>query len=415
MKKEVLIYFSGKIIPALVNLAMIVLAIRFLGEEEYGKYSLVFYATMLVSTLTFGWIQQSILRFLSSFTNELTLVINRFFYLALLSSLTAAIVVFFLARFYFHLQWFEMLIVLFYAFMYNLFMFHLTVNMARLKPWKYAILESSYNLLYLVLFIGIVYIFHQKVFIIIFAAMGVSLILTEGIRMLFIPGGRYDVNLTKVEWDSRFSKKVFDFGFTITLWLFLSYILNISDRFIIKEFGSYKDVGIYSAVKDLMTKIATFTTMPIILAYHPKIMETWNSHHRTEALRLIREALSFLILVFVVVFIALMISKDFLYQHLLKLDAGGLWIVTITLILNGFLWQAALMIHKPLELLFRQRSMVYALVFSLVLNIGANLVFVPRYGYASSAVIAFVSALAYASTALFLSSRMLKKCLPDEQ
>ena len=96
MKKDVLIYFAGKIIPALANLAIIILAVRFLGKAEYGKYSLVFYATMLLSTLTFGWIQQSILRFLSAYPGEQVLVINRFFFLTVISTLSAVILGLFL-------------------------------------------------------------------------------------------------------------------------------------------------------------------------------------------------------------------------------------------------------------------------------------------------------------------------------
>ena len=100
MKKDVLIYFAGKIAPALVNLAIIILAVRFLGKAEYGKYSLVFYATMLLSTLSFGWIQQSILRFLSAYPGEQVLIINRVYFLTLMSTLSAVVAGVFLCFFY---------------------------------------------------------------------------------------------------------------------------------------------------------------------------------------------------------------------------------------------------------------------------------------------------------------------------
>ena len=41
MKKEILKYLAGRFIPAIVNLALVILAVRYLGPAEYGKYSLL--------------------------------------------------------------------------------------------------------------------------------------------------------------------------------------------------------------------------------------------------------------------------------------------------------------------------------------------------------------------------------------
>ncbi len=123
MKRDALVYFTGKIIPALVTLAIIILGVRMLGEAEYGRYSLVFYASMLVSTLTFGWIQQSTIRFLSAHSGDLDQVINRFFHLTLLSAVAAILVMFPLCLFYFGLSWTETGIVLSYVFLYNFYRF----------------------------------------------------------------------------------------------------------------------------------------------------------------------------------------------------------------------------------------------------------------------------------------------------
>jgi len=190
--------------------------------------------------------------------------------------------------------------------------------------------------------------------------------------------------------------------------------LNIADRFIIKEYGTYSDVGVYSAIKDLITKIATFTTMPIVLAYHPKIMQTWNMQNKKEAIRLIREAMKFLIMVFVVVFFCFMISKDFLYHRILHLNVSGLWVVSISLTLNSFLWQAALLAHKPLELLLKQNMMLWAIAICLILNVIGNIIFIPRFGYISAAIIAFISSLLYMVIALVLSYYMVKKLSVNE-
>jgi O-antigen/teichoic acid export membrane protein len=376
MKKDVLIYFTGKIIPALANLAIIILAVRFLGKAEYGKYSLVFYATMLLSTLTFGWIQQGILRFLSAYPGEQLLVINRFFFLTVISTLSAVIIGVFLCIFYFQLPWSNTAIVIVYIFMYNLFLFHLTLNQTKRKSLRYAILEGTYNLFFIALFLLLVLVFNQHLFIVLFIAMVLSLLLTEFLRITVLPEGKVGLDPSQIYFQTGFTKQVFNFGFPITIWLFLSYFLNISDRFIIKEFTSYENVGTYSAIKDFIIKIATFSTVPILLAYYPMIVAKWNGNQKKEAMKLISEGLNFCLLIAVVVLIIFIVFQNIFYKRILHLQVIRQFLVSATLIGSAFLWQAALLLHKPLEMLLKPR-------------------FVPIYGYPASAVISLVSVLTY--------------------
>jgi O-antigen/teichoic acid export membrane protein len=260
MRKHVITYFTGKIIPALANLALIILVVRTLGEAEYGKYSLVFYATMLVSTLTFGWIQQSTLRFLSAYNHEIDTVIQRFFHLTLFSALASAVIMLPVSVFYFELTGLETGIVLSYAFLYNFYWFNLTLNQAETRSLRFAVLEGSYNILYIGILLLFLFVFRMKWFAVLFLSMSIGLVFTEVIRISMPASHRFRLNLRHYYWDAGFTKKMLDFGFTLTFWLFISYIVTIADRFIIKEFYSYSEVGVYSAVKDFIIKIATFAT-----------------------------------------------------------------------------------------------------------------------------------------------------------
>jgi len=395
MKKDVLIYFAGKIVPALVNLTIIILAVRFLGKAEYGKYSLVFYAAMLLGTLTFGWIQQSILRFMSAYPGEQVLIINRFYFLTLVSTLSAAIVGLFLCIFYFHLVWRDTAVVIVYIFMYNVFLFHLTLNQTNRKSLRYAVLEGTYNLFFIILFLLLVLVFNQHLFIVLFIAMVSALLLTEFLRITVLPEGRAGLDPSRIYFHAGFSRKVFNFGFPITIWLFLSYFLNISDRFIIKEFTGYENVGTYSAIKDFIIKIATFTTIPILLAYHPMIVERWNANRKREAIRLIREGLNYCFLIAVVVFVFFMFFQNLFYTRILHLQVMRQVIVSAALIGSAFLWQAAMLLHKPLELLLKPRLMLVAIIAAMAVNALANLVFVPIYGYPAAAVVSLASVIIY--------------------
>ncbi|MCX6246711.1 MAG: lipopolysaccharide biosynthesis protein [Bacteroidetes bacterium] len=409
MKRDILIYFSGKIIPALVNLAIIVLGIRFLGGEEYGRYSLIFYATMLVSTLTFGWIQHSILRFLSSYKTDTKNALNHFFHLMLASSGTGVIIMLLLGHFYFHLPPYSLLIVLFYTFMYNVLLFRLTVWQAAMKPVKYAVFEGIYNFILLLVLLLLIYAFAIHKFTIIFMAMSAGLVFAEIGRWLFINGEEERLDYFTFFFDREFTKKAMGYGLSITLWLLLSYLMNIADRYIIKEYDTYAAVGTYSAIKDLFFKISSFSTIAILLSYNPKVMDSWNNGRKREAGKYIREALMLEGVVFGVVFILFLATKDFLYTKVLHLEQGDLLLVSLSLIGSAFLWQIALFVNKPLELLFKQRYMIFAILFCMLLNIGLNLIFVPQYGIKAASVISFISSLLYVILVFGLSLFFISK------
>jgi len=409
MKKDILIYFFGKIIPALVNLAIIILGVRFLGEEQYGKYSLIFSGILLISNVSFTWIQQSMIRFLSGYKEKPGEAISRFFYLTAASTLAGAGVLVMTCLFYFRLQWPEMVAVVLYLILSVLFLFRLTLYQSLIRPVKYALYEVSYNLFLLLFFLGFVYIFVFRNFIILFISMGAGLVMAEIIHRIALLEKPLRIDLKKFHRDKQFTAQAMDYGFTLTIWIMVFTLTAIADRYVIKEFQNYAAVGTYAAMKDLVTKISTFSILPVFLAFNAKINDAWNHGEEARALKLVKQALKIEFLVCIVVVAGFILFRDLLYTRILHLKGDGLFVSSIFLIAGAFLWQGALIIHKPLELLMKQRSMVCALLAGMIVNLGANLIFVPYFGFSASAVISFSTALLYVILALLLSRRSLKR------
>jgi len=411
MKKDVMIYFTGKMVPAVVNLLIIILAVRFLGEAEYGKFALVFYAVMLTSTLTIGWIQQGILRFLSSAGPEEAVAVNRFYLLTLFSTAVGMIMVTITCLVYFHLSWTRTLVAAAFILLYNIFQFHLTLNQTRLRSFRYALLEGSYNLFYIGLFLVLVLIFGRKGFMVLFVAMTAGLLATESVRVVLMPGARAGIDRHLLSFDREFALKVFGFGFPIMIWLFLALFMSMGDRFIIKEFATYQEVGTYTAVKDFIIKIATFSTVPVLLAFHPAIIGKWNAGEKRAAMKLIRKGLIYCLLIAVIIIAGFLLLHPFFYHQVLHISPVRPLLVSASLVLSAFLWQAAMLLHKPLELLLKPNMMLAAILVALVVNLGANLVFVPRIGYPAAAVIALVSVAVYIAVVVVIVFRFHRQGL----
>ncbi len=409
MRKEVITYFLGKLIPAGVNLAVIILAIRVLGNAEYGKYSLVFYAAMLLNTLTFGWIQQGILRFLTAYGEERAEAADRFFYLSVISGLAAVVPGVLISLFYFLMSWQETAVLALFLFVYNLFLFFLTLNQAEGRSTRYVMLENSYSLLFLMIFLLQVTLFQRQSFILLFEAMTAALVVTGIVRYLVLPKARDRMAFLRFRFDAGFTRKVFAFGFPITLWLFIANLWNFNDRFIIKEYLDYGEAGVYSAVKDLIFKIATFSTTPVILAFHPGIAERWNQDRKPEAMKLIRLGTVYCLLVMMVLGSVFLVFRNLIFQRILHLGVEQDLLVSAALLLSAFLWQTALLVHKPLELLLKPGLMVAALGVASGINIGANILLVPVYGYTASAVVSLLSVLFYLAAVLMIITHYRRK------
>lgn len=393
MKKEVLIYFTGKLIPALVNLAIIVLAVRLLGKEEYGKFTLIFNSAMMFCTLTFGWIQQSILRFLTATPLGRETLLGRFRLMAVISALLALVLGFGLGTAYFGLAFTDSLILAGFMFLFNLYSFHLTLQQADRRSARYAVMEGTYHTIYLLLFLLMVYLTESRSFRMLFLAMLAGLAMSESIRILSrreSPSGE-----PAFGYDRSFTRQVISYGFPVTLWLFLSNFMTITDRFVIREVTGYEAVGAYSAVKDLVIKLATFTTLPVLLAFHPAIVEQWNKGNPGEATRLKNKGLAWILTIAAGASILFLAFSQVLYERFLHISVEQDLAVTLLLLVSSFLWQAAMLWHKPLELMLRPGLMLVAIVTALAVNIAANVVFMPLVGFVGSAAASLAAVIVY--------------------
>jgi len=403
VNREVIKYLAGRFVPAIVNVVVIVLAIRFLGPVEYGRYSLLIYSVLLIITLSFNWVQVSILRFLSGMPRETNIVMSRFFDLTVLSALSSTCLVVLLGVWYFHLSVMELILVTVFAFLNHFYLFHQAILQAYHRSVRTAILEGSDQLLIMtVLLIGL-FFFHWKSSMLMFCSLVIGLAGVLILRSITRVKGLLTVDLKHLYWDSRFSAKVVEFGYGITLWLFLSHLLMAMDRFIIMEYLGYREAGIYSALKDLLFKSITFASLPIYISYQTKILDHWNSRHRKDAWVSTKEAFSFEMLIFIIFFIIFMVVKQKLFFDVLKIPKIDSWLIYLPVLLAAFIWQVALLFQRFLELYFRSAYILIAIGITVLLNLILNLLLVPVYGLKASSLILLFTSMLYAGFIVVLS------------
>jgi O-antigen/teichoic acid export membrane protein len=241
--------------------------------------------------------------------------------------------------------------------------------------------------------------------------MGAGFLLTEIVHYLFMAEPIYKIDFGRIHWNRLFTKRVIDYGLPLTIWIFISTFTMIADRYIIKEIDGYAAAGTYAAIKDLVTKLSTFTILPISIAYNAKINDAWNSKDSLRAKSLIREALTIELVVCLVVSIGFLVFSQVFYSRILHLSGEGLFLTSVFLIISAFLWQAAMFFQKPLDLLYKQKTMVVLILISLLVNIILNLLLIPKYGFPAAAVNALVSAALYSLLSFLFSRSLLRRHL----
>ncbi len=409
VKKDILTYFMGKTIPAIVNLLIIILALRWLGKETYGRYSLIYYVVILVSTFTFGWLQQSILRFLSQYRMHIRIAIMRFLLLTLFSSVAGSLVIALLGILYFRLPISDTLVLMLTLVFYNLLLFRMTVSQAQFKPLHYVFTEGLYNILMLGIFVLLVVHFRRSDYLVLFIAMLAGLITAS----CLVPGNRKRAmqawKWSRAYYHRDFTRKMFSYGIMLSIWLSISYTLNIANRFFIKEFTNYEAVGIFSSVYDIIFKISGFACMPVLLTYHPRITSLWNEGRKYEARREVGRALAMEAVIFILILIVFMAVRPWLYDNVLRLDEPGLGWISFALMLAAFLWQAGLLLQKGLELMLKLKELIYALLLALGVNTLGNLLLIPLFGYKAAAWATLLGVIVYLALVGVWSKQFLRR------
>jgi O-antigen/teichoic acid export membrane protein len=119
-------------------------------------------------------------------------------------------------------------------------------------------------------------------------------------------------------------------------------------------------------------------------------------------------------LIYIIVFIVFMVIKSMLFREILKIPEVDSWIIYLPLILAAFAWQAAVLLQRFVELVYRASYLLIAIAVCTLLNILLNLLLVPRYGMEASPAIMFLTSLLYLSF-LFLMAFLGSKKIAEHQ
>ena len=406
-------YSVTKIIPGVMGLLAVIVFIRMIGAEEYGKYSVQLSFLMAYSAFTVGWLNQSTLRYYSKYQNDQQL--PQIFFIGLVFSLLLGSLILVIGSLVtVHNQKFPLTsigLTLFLALCF--FQFLSAVLRSQLRPNVVIIVTALQSILGLVLPLLLLWVLSPNHKYLLLGLAGSYIALP----LVFLA---LNIDRFKIFWpiahDSRHHYKLilskfFRYGFPLSLWFGISLSLPFLDRFFIEYFYSFEVTGIYASFTDLVIRIFSILVFPLTLAAHPRIMSAWNNNNQSAAFTIWRKALQYQLGIFIILMAIVIIFTDQIFSLLMvalpELNISYSYLL-IPILIGGFLWQFALLCHKPLEMDQRTKLMVVLMLAALCVNLIGNIVYLPHYGIIATAYTYMASAGVYIIAVIYFSRNKFK-------
>ena len=397
--RDTLYYSISKIIPGIAGLISVVLFFRLIGPEEYGKYSIIFSFTNLIAAFSFSWLNQSMLRYRSIYSSSMT-ILNPISLGFIIGTILVILFVTITSTFGFPVI-FSNKHIIFLALSIGFFNIIKSIFQSDELPNKVILITSYQSILMIICSIIIIRLFDKS-------AESLILGISFGYLIPILPYSNFfSINVfTKKNIEKI--KPFFNYGVPLSIWLGVSLSLNLLDRYFIEYYYGSSLMGSYAGFSEFIIRIFSIFVFPITLAVHPILMNNWNKNKNINEffIKLFKASIFQIIICLVMLGLLFIFKNDFFYLIQIMIPEVDISMkkIMIPVFIGGFLWQLALIIHKPLEIEERTLIMVFCIIFSLVTNLIGNIFFLPKFGVSATAYTMIFSASIYILLSILFSN-----------
>ncbi len=416
MMKELLLYFPAKMLEGIAGIAMISIYTRILSVEMYGRYGLLNSLVMMASLLLGGWLMHATNRHIVQVKeDDKTSFLSTVFTSWLVLQVVFLVV---LGAIYILVPpwrpWLPFAVILFSPYSGVQL---LTPMMTVTKQVRASIALSTGTVVMKVVLVLLLWRHFNPWWTIMLVHGGVdffwfSVIL---IRSHYLKYWRLkDFSMTSL-------KGFFSYGMPLIGMALAMSITNLSDRFLISYIQDDAAVGIYTANYAVASAAFTLLMVGVMRAVYPNILNEWRlSQQESTGLnngrlsqqesggieRVIWQGLRIFWIVALPATAGISILSRVISERIVEINyVVGYpimgWVSLAMLILGTTEY-----IIKPLELSKNTRPIFIASAIAASVNLGLNLILIPKWGYMAAA---FTTLLAYCVYGAFLFQHVIKR------
>lgn len=392
--QDIGLYSIAGLVPAVFSVLALTIFTRLFPPAAFGRYSIAIAAGGIASTLLFGWLNRSIIRFAPEVETE-----------ELISTVFAVVIGTALA------------LVAIAAVVYTLFGHALgayrpfyVATLAFLllqgvfQPMT-ALFRATLNSKYVTLFMTI------KAVSMLFFAVFIVLYLTDhitgwiwghvigmiiGVVVLVLAT---DMLRARPSLNRGMLVRISGYGLPMVGWILGDPLLNQADRFLIEFIRGSAMVGVYMSNYSLADRGLRLAMIPLLDAIQPIVINRWEGGNEAEIEALLRRFTRYFLLLAVPALI--LISALSRPLSVLFLGSGYQegYIVIPIVAAGVFIWSLSNLGQIGLEIRERTALMSRGLLGAVVFNILVNIPLITAFGYVGAA---FATLLSYAAYAMFV-------------
>jgi len=398
------IYLIARGVPGAINFLAIAIYTRLLSPQEYGQYVLVFSVVTFMNIVLYDWLRLSLLRFVSGQSMDVirvkSTVVPLFLTVNILTLLVGIIL--YAAK---DEQTWRMVVVVSMLLLWTQAWFdlHLQTLRAGLRPLQYGMV--SWVRAFVSLAVGVVLV---KYFHLSFWAPLLGFL--AGNVCASLVSLKKEWSAVRFEMEVHIARVLFAYGLPLVITQCLSFVLGLSDRFLIAAMIGEAAAGVYAATYDFVQQVSTFLLSTFSLAAYPLLVR---SHEQSTPANFRAQAkvnICALLLLSAPIAILLAVYSSPIASAYFGSDYRNIAATLIPWIAAAMLLSNVRSLHFDIAFQVRNRTTTITLIVgsAALVNVLLNLLLIPTWGLKGAA----YSTLASFLLALLLSVVAGRRVLP---
>lgn len=282
-------YLIARVLPGMVNFLTIPIYTRLLSPAEYGAYVLVVAAAGFGNVVLFDWVRQSLLRYLPAHLSNVQSFLGNILAVFLVCAGVFGGLFAILAPFVFSTVP-KTLVLVGIVLMLTTAWFELNLELARslLKPLVFGVMLGVRAFVALAVGVALVRVFGLSTL-----APLIGLIL--GMLLATLSWGRSQWKGVRLRFDSTTLREMLRYGLPLTISLLFTFVIGLSDRFLISYYLGVDQAGAYAATYDFVQQTVAYVMSSISMAVYPLVIRSVESEGQEFATQQAQRALSLLV------------------------------------------------------------------------------------------------------------------------
>jgi O-antigen/teichoic acid export membrane protein len=365
-------YQLGVIIPGISNFATILVLKRFLTPQQFGFFSLRFALVFLLSTISVGWLSQSIVRLLAAENEKRIVLLKSITVIALVILLVTGSLSSFVFVVFFKDQFIWGILMVVALVSNGLYTIMLSYSQAVFKPISVLKGEFVRTIAYFLLSFLVVYFFPMSAItglwkaVILSSWLGILLLIYENkLRMIDV------VRLNISSFFKGYLKQLIAYGGPLSVWFLIWHCMHYIEKPVLMALNSnYEVVGNYQAMFDILSRGASLLLLPVSHAIFPHLTQAFEQKDSGRAKMLLRKVIFAEIILLMG---ALLLYGTFGFKVLANWfnipGSNDYYLSGFIILANAIIWQMSVIIHKPLELGKFTSTMLGGMLFAFIVYI----------------------------------------------